>query len=76
MIRITICPKRLQCVAVSSVTSPVTQVALTAVKTASSGFVKLRSAEETGSINSTAPARMTNRKPAAIMPVPRRLLPC
>ena len=71
-VSMTIWPNRLQCVAVSTVTSPVTQVALTAVKAASSGGVKVRETDEMGSIKSSAPSSIIMRKPIAITPVVRR----
>ncbi len=43
-------------------TSPVTQVAEVAVKTAVSGFVKLPSAEENGIISKTAPTAIIAAK--------------
>ena len=62
-IKITVCPNTDQCIAVSRMTSPVTQTAEVEVNSASSGAVQIRCFELTGSISSSVPIRMTPRKP-------------
>ena len=66
---ITVCPKVLQAVAVSTVINPVTQVALTAVNAASNGFVKVPSAEEKGRMSRIVPNRISAKKPTEKMAV-------
>ena len=60
---ITACPKTDQWVAVSYTTSPVTQTAEVEVNRQSRNGVLIPAAAETGSISSSAPTRMTIRKP-------------
>ena len=60
---ITTCPKTLQVVTVGTVTSPVTQVAVVAVKSASKKGTDLPFAELKGRLNKTLPAKITVRKP-------------
>ncbi len=65
--RITTCPKGLQWLAVSSTTSPVTQVALVAVKRASMNLVPCPSAEAIGSMSSPVPTLMrTMNRPSRV----------
>ena len=59
----TICPNSDQWIYVSYTISPVTQVALVAVKSESTKGVHTRSAEEIGRHKSSDPARMTTRYP-------------
>jgi hypothetical protein len=54
---------------VSTVTRPVTQDALTAVKNAVRGDVKLPLADEKGSIRSTAPMAISIKNPSAMTAV-------
>ena len=60
--RITTCPKGVQKVGVSTVISPVTQTAETAVNRAGMNVSASGSVCETGSISSPAPSTMTLRK--------------
>ena len=57
------CPVVLHAVAVSNVMSPVTQLALTAVNAASSGFVNFPFTEENGRVRRIVPIRIKARKP-------------
>ena len=61
-IRMTACPNRDQYVAVSFTTSPVTQVAETAVNIASGNEVTHRCLDEIGSIRSNEPTRIRQKK--------------
>lgn len=63
----TACPKNDQCVPVSTMTRPVTQLALVAVKREGIKPVTSPVAEETGSIKSSVPTMMTRKKPRAIV---------
>ncbi len=65
--KITICPKTVQFDAVSTTTSPVTQVALVAVNSAVKKSVSPPAAVDIGSINSNVPAPMTSRYPMAMI---------
>jgi len=58
----TACPNRDQYVAVSFTTSPVTQVAETAVNIASGNEVTHRCLDEIGSIRSSVPTRIRQKK--------------
>ncbi len=60
--RMTIWPNGLQCVAVSSTVSPVTQAALVAVKSASIGRVAMPLAAAIGSMRSAVPTAMRTTK--------------
>ena len=62
----TICPNKDHLVNVSATISPVTQVALVAVKRASSGDVKLPSRAETGRHNKKVPVSIKIAKLSAI----------
>ena len=64
--RIIACPKPDQCVAVPTVTRPVTQVAEVAVNSASRNAVGAPLRDETGRVSSSAPVRIMIRKPSAI----------
>ena len=64
-VMITIWPKVVQPVKVSRTIRPVTQVALVAVNSASSGAAGAP-LEAMGSISSPAPVRMTSRNPTAM----------
>ena len=61
--RITACPKPLQVSAVSVTTSPVTQVALTAVKAQSAKGTGVPLREAMGRCRRDAPIKITQRKP-------------
>jgi hypothetical protein len=63
MVRMTICPKTDQCVAVSLTTSPVTQVADVAVKSALPKDVGMPYREEMGSMSRIVPRQMRPAKP-------------
>ncbi len=65
--RITAWPNRLQCSAVTTVVSPVTQVDEVAVNSASSSGVDCPSADAAGRESSTVPIRIATRKPRAII---------
>ena len=65
--KITPLPNMLHSVAVSRTISPVTQVALVAVKSASIGSANAPSADEIGSISSSPPMRITTKKPSMIV---------
>ena len=63
----TTCPNRVRVSAASTTTSPVTQTALVAVNSESSGVKVCPGLTEQGSNSSPAPSRMTSANPAAIM---------
>ena len=60
-------PKKDQCVPVSTMTSPVTQLALVAVKREGMKPVASPLAEDTGSISRSVPHMTTRKKPRAIV---------
>ena len=60
-------PKKDQCVPVSTMTRPVTQLALVAVKSEGMKPVASPPAEDTGSISSSVPAMTTRKKPRAMV---------
>ena len=64
--RITTLPNRLQCTAVSTTTSPVTQTEVVAVNSAVSGPVCCPLAVEIGSHSSSVPTRIAERKLSGI----------
>ena len=63
----TVCPKPLHCVHVSKSTSPVTQVAEVAVKSAGRKPQLIPLREETGKVSSNAPSKMIPAKTNAIV---------
>ena len=63
----TACPKKLKVSAVSTTTSPVTQTALVAVNSASSGVTYAPGCTAKGSISSAAPHKISSANPAAMI---------
>ena len=66
-IAMTACPNRLNVSPVSTTTSPVTQTALVAVNSASSGPTCAPGCTANGSISSAAPSKISSAKPTAMM---------
>ncbi len=68
------CPKKDQCVKVSTRIRPVTQEALVAVNRAVRNGVTVPSLDERGSISSSVPAMIRRKKPTAISCMPDKCL--
>ena len=72
--RITIWPKVLQCEAVDTTTSPVTQVLVVAVKSASIKGVGMPFLALMGNVNKTAPTKIATKKLSIIIWVVEKLI--